>query len=212
MAPLLEEREVGLADSRRPSRDQSRNWTVRSALARQSSRGRPRGRHQAGRRPGPERRDPPAQPGRRSPLSDRRSPQPDTASGASGSGAGRRRRARPGGGAWRPGSEYGSSRARRGSGDNAIRGGVTGQNVERFAAPDSEPAPLADGEVVMSVVLSEPAARAIDHLTRPILEPGVAAKGTRASPGRRGSRGPGSRHGRQPRGRRRRRAPGPAAW
>ena len=53
---------------------------------------------------------------------------------------------------------------------------VTGQHVERFAAPDSEPAPLADGEVVMSVVLAEPAARAIDHLTRPILEPGVAAK------------------------------------
>ena len=74
-----------------------------------------------------------------------------------------------------------------------VGGGVGGEHVERLRRGDADPAALADGEVVVAAVAADGAAGAVEHVALALAQAAVAAQEARACPGRRGSRGPGSR-------------------
>ena len=94
--------------------------------------------------------------------------------------------------------------------DDAVRGRVGGEHVERLGRGDAEAAALADREAVVAAVLADGACRAQSTIVaRAVAEAAVAREESRACPRRRGSRGPGSRPWRRRRARPRRRSRGP---
>src|SRR5215211_1174306 len=58
--------------------------------------------------------------------------------------------------------------------DDAVRLRLGGQHVERLRRADSDPAALANGEVVVSLVFAEHAAARVDHVAHARPEPAVA--------------------------------------
>src|SRR5215208_2317169 len=58
--------------------------------------------------------------------------------------------------------------------DHTVGLGVGLQHVQRLRRADADPAPLADGEVVMAVVTADDGAVAVDQVAGPVAEAAVA--------------------------------------